>query len=59
MKTRSNFSPAEERKAAWLAQKEDWPCSISGNNVDGFVITQWNGALLRSRLSQGRERGVG
>ena len=59
MEAEISFLPAEERKAAWLAQKEDWPCSISGNNVDGFVITQWNGALLRSRLSQGKERGVG
>lgn len=35
-----SFVPSEEEVTHWQSGLEG-PCSISGNNVDGFVITQW------------------
>lgn len=59
MEAEVSFLPAGDGGAARLSRVEDWPCSVSGNNSDGFIVTQWNGELLRARLSLGRERGVG
>ena len=54
-----SFLPAGDGGTARLSRSEDWPCSVSGNNSDGFIVTQWNGELLRARLSPGRECGAG
>lgn len=59
MEAEVSFLPAGDGGTARLTRKEAWPCSVSGNNRDGFVITLWNGELLRSRLAQGKERGAG
>ncbi|MCI8653574.1 MAG: M15 family metallopeptidase [Angelakisella sp.] len=54
MEAAVSFLPAGPGGTARLSQREDSPCSISGNNRDGFIITQWNGRLLRRQLEAGR-----
>lgn len=44
------FLPAVPGETSRLLQREDWPCAVSGNNADGFIITRWNGTAIRERV---------
>ncbi len=43
VKVSVSYLPASGGEETRLQTQEDIPCSVSGNNVDGFIITEWRG----------------